>query len=226
MLPSRRVVTRPAARSTARCWLMFGTWQATRPASSLTDSSPTDEQFEHAQPLRIGERTAHDRGPFVLRLAVVPARRTGCELDCHARTIAPFAQSRKSAEPSEATCMLPPDARDRGSAAPAGATAAGAAPAGAGRAQPDRSRLPALRRVCPAKHPRGLAACLDADLRAALCATGRQRRPAPRPGIQPRDPARLGVHRPARARRVRAGRDPRAGWRRAAAERSGDGGRR
>src|SRR4029079_14759521 len=40
VFPSRRVVTRPAERSTARCWLMFGTWQLTRLASSPTDASP------------------------------------------------------------------------------------------------------------------------------------------------------------------------------------------
>ena len=40
VLPSRRLVTMPARRSTARCWLTLGTWQPTRLLRSLTESSP------------------------------------------------------------------------------------------------------------------------------------------------------------------------------------------
>ena len=40
MLPSRRLTTSPAERRTARCWLMFGTWQLASRERSLTECSP------------------------------------------------------------------------------------------------------------------------------------------------------------------------------------------
>ena len=40
VVPSRRLVTSPTLRSTARCWLMLGTWHPTRLLRSLTESSP------------------------------------------------------------------------------------------------------------------------------------------------------------------------------------------
>src|SRR3990170_6256991 len=40
VVPSRRAVTKPAERSTPRCWLMLGTWQPTSRESSLTERSP------------------------------------------------------------------------------------------------------------------------------------------------------------------------------------------
>ena len=61
VLPSRRVVTSPALRSTARCWLMLGTWQPTRSLRSVTDSSPMASDSRTHSRFGIRERPT-DRG--------------------------------------------------------------------------------------------------------------------------------------------------------------------
>ena len=61
VLPSRRLVTRPTLRSTARCWLMLGTWQPTRELRSLTESSPMASDSRTHSRFGIRERST-DRG--------------------------------------------------------------------------------------------------------------------------------------------------------------------
>ena len=88
MLPSRRAVTSPAERSTERCWLMFGTWHATRAGELAHGRLATGEGLEDAQALGVAEGSGDGGGALSLFLG------RGQDVD-HESSLSLVAQERK-----------------------------------------------------------------------------------------------------------------------------------
>ena len=71
MLPSRRAETSPAERSTARCWLMFGTWQLTRDGQLAHGGLAVGEGLEDAQALGVAEGPRDRREAVAILLGAI-----------------------------------------------------------------------------------------------------------------------------------------------------------
>src|SRR6185369_14194926 len=141
---------------------MLGTWQATRPASSLTDSSPTDSDSSTHR--RFGSASArpttavrsYSDSRFCLPVERAASSTATHELLHDLRNLA----SQRSSP--EAACMLAPDARRRGGAA--AARTAGRACRGARVGPFSRGDVPPVRRLRLAEQPRPVEADLGPDL--------------------------------------------------------------